>query len=227
LKNGKTVKIRCNDEVVANEVLTFIAQSESQMLGFLDQRLRSTGYGETDTVIDINQPNLYVKVSARPEDKGQVQILKDGALVEVPYSEVENEGFYLYIQDGKTVIMHKFSDPEVVDKKVGLIKSLSVIKEHLEALPEHYANMVKAQEEAVAAAAAEAETAPDSPMEDDIEEAEVLEEVVMEPMTNEETVTDAEPVEAEEADVAVEDVVEEMETIEEVETVVEEDATEE
>lgn len=159
-----TVKIRANDEAVAGEVLNFIAQSESQMIGFIDQRLRSQGYGDTDIVMTINDENKDVVITTNPEDKGNVFVLEEGYLVEVPYSDVEHEEFYVYIQDGRAVVMHKFEDG--VDRKVNIVKNIKMIKDFLEGLPDEYAVM-KAQQEKMEELRAEQES--------QIAEAEVVE----------------------------------------------------
>ena len=163
----KEVKIIANDQQVADQVLNYLAQSEPQMIEFVDQRLRSSGYGETDTTVVIDGEKSIVRVSSKPEDKGVVQVLEGKKMVEVPYSDVENEAFYAFLKDGQLMVFHKFSEEGRVDRKLGSVKNFAALKEELALLPERYKQALEAQ------AAAEAETAD---VEDEgIEEAKVVE----------------------------------------------------
>ena len=172
----KQVKIIANDAEVANEVLNFIAQNEAQMVQYIDQRLRSSGYGETDTTVAMDAEEAIVRVSSRPEDKGNVLTLDGKKLVEVLYSEIPNEAFYAYLKDGQLIVFHKFDEEGKVDKALGSVKNIKALKEEMAALPDRYRAMLRMQEEAKI----------ESKQAEEIQEAEVVDKAQMSVVKSEE-----------------------------------------
>lgn len=147
---SKKVILITNDEQVADTTIAFLAKSEHELVSFIDQQLRSSGYGETDTTVSFSKDKREVRISSRPEDKGNVFIFdaSSNKLKEVPYTEVKDKDFYVYLKDGKMIIYHKFEGENTVDKQLGSLKSLDIVKDHLSRLPEAYAKSIEEQEKA-------------------------------------------------------------------------------
>lgn len=135
----KTIKIISNDEQVSMAVLRFLAQSEGQLTNMVDQLLRNSGYGETDTLMKIDVDGMKITINSKPQDKGSVLVVnKDKKFEEIPYSDLGNEDFYGYVQDGKMLIMQKFIQEDKVDAKITPTKDFEMMKAELIALPGNY-----------------------------------------------------------------------------------------
>lgn len=147
-KVNTTVKIVASSEDLAKALFGYLKSSNSQIKQNLDNFLRSSGKGLTDVTFESSDPEKMVfRISDNPVDKGSVIVLDEGSLAMSPYSGLNSEELYGYLE-GNNGVVYKYNEGKV-DTPIHAFRSFSELESLFLELPKMIEEHNKSQEAAI------------------------------------------------------------------------------